>query len=302
MSKLKIPIVYDSEERKLRRAIEGAEQLDPSYVRLSSEPGNSLSVAGDGGLYGAPTDPQALVSTDENNQLVAGSDGALYVPPSPPPAVDALISKDQQNDIVQGSDGKLYANTMDNLALDEADKILSVSENGLAATVRMSYTASTGTIRLYGRNNALLGTVVLPKYQILQDFSIVENPDDQAPGTYIKFVVETTGGATQDVFLDVTKLVDVYTAADNSMTVSGYALSVNVDPNSPLAVGVNGLTVKLSRMISTDKPNLLKIGADNKFFVDGSAVETGRDVVTVDSIDTIPDELSEGGLLMHITA
>lgn len=289
MALAKPPVVYDSVSKRHREAIEGAEVIGGKYIQL----GDGLEANADGSLSVALDD---LISTDSGNQLVTGADRKLYVPPVDLPEVDAaaLVSTQSGNDLIVGSDEKLYANVMDGLDIDANDKILSKDVNGLLATVRLAYTAATGTIRLLGRGNVLLGSVSLPENQILSAAELVENPDDLDPGTYIHFTFDTTSGPS-DMYLDVTKLVDVYAAADSSIDISGYAVKVNIDANSALVAGSSGLTIKLSKMVSSDTGNRLGIGTDNKFAVK-------RDVMFVDTIDSIPDGLASDGLLVHIAS
>lgn len=278
------PIIYDDVSNRLREGIGGAEVIDASFLPL----GPGMGVGADGSIT---MDPSALVSSDTDNQITIGSDKGLFVPPVEIPEVDAaaLVSNQAGNDIIIGTDGKLYAHTMDGIDIDANDKVLSKSANGLLATVRLTYVSTTGTIRLTGRDNVLLGSVTLPENQILNAAELVENPDSLAPGTYIKFTFDTTSGPS-DMYLDVTKLVDIYTAADTSIVVDDYAVKVNIDANSALTAGSNGVTIKLSKMLSSDPGNRLKIGADNKFFVEPAKAED----VVVDPADNILSVTSNG--------
>lgn len=287
MSVAKPPIVYDSVAQRLREAISRAETIHGGFIRIDG----SLTVDQDGVLSVTPVDPVGLISADAGNVITPGSDGKLYVQQVEIPEVKAsdLISTQPGNDLIAGSDGKLYFNSMDGLAIDAADKILAKTENGLLATVRLTYVASTGTIRLTGRNNVLLGSVSLPEHKILRAAELVENPDSLPPGTYIKFTFDTLDEPT-DMYLDVSKLVDVYTAADSSIVIEDYAVRVNIDPNSALTAGSAGVTIKLSKMVSTDFGNRLRIGTDNKFFVEPAKAED----VVIDPEDHVLSVTSNG--------
>ena len=270
----KRPVVFDQDNAKMRQAIDGGEVIGGKFIQLSTDSGNMLEVS--------------------------VKDGGLFVPAPEISDAGSLVSADRNNDLHTGSDGGLYVNVMDEVDISARDNVLSKETDGLLASIRIEYTTATGTLRLLGRGNAPLGSVVLPKHQILKSARLVENPGGQAPGTYIEMVFSLDSGSTDTVYLDVTKLVDVYTAADTSVEVSNYTIKAKLDPSGPLVAGVNGLTLTMSKLVSSDSNNLLKTGTDNRLYVDGSAVKLQKDSMMVTSMDSIPAELAVGGHLDHV--
>lgn len=274
MAVAKRPVVFDQDNSKMRRAISGGEVIGGKFIQLSDDPGNMLEVS--------------------------SKDGGLFVAAPEVSDAGSLVSSDRNNDLHTGNDGGLYVNVMDGVGISALDNVLSKEADGLLASVRIEYTTATGTLRLLGRGNAPLGSVVLPKHQVLQSARLVENPGGQAPGTYIELVFSLESGGTDTVYLDVTRLVDVYTAADTSVEVSNYTIKVKLDPSGPLTAGVNGLALTMSKLISSDSNNLLKSGTDNRLYVDGTAVKLQKDSMMVTSLDSLPAELAVGGHLDYV--
>lgn len=84
-----------------------------------------------------------------------------------------------------------------------------VPGKGTEGNVLKSYTFYQGT----QIEDNKIGTIDIPKDLVVKSGQVVVNPDGQPAGTYIKLVI-----ANQDepLYIDVKKLVDVYTAKENA--------------------------------------------------------------------------------------
>jgi len=123
-----------------------------------------------------------------------------------------------------------------------------------------------------------------------QDYPGSTNPNlDGKP--VIVFAVKTTpasgsGETITYMFMDVATLVDTYTAADNSMTVSGYTLAVKVSPDAgnALTLASNGLKVDISgkadKVANATAGNLAGLDANGNLTDSGLRMATDTEVNT----------------------
>lgn len=161
------------------------------------------------------------------------------------------------NDAIDLGDG-LEFNADDELTikLTDSEKILAKGADGLTATVAMSYDKEAKKIFLTGKNNAAISeidTTDFVKDGMLESAELVVDPKGQPKGTYIK-LVWNTDGEKDEMFINVTSLIDIYTEG-NGITVSDdKVISAKVDANTEkngegadatpyLTVGTDGLKV-----------------------------------------------------------
>lgn len=161
------------------------------------------------------------------------------------------------NDAIDLGDG-LEFNADDELTikLTDSEKILAKGADGLTATVAMSYDKEAKKIFLTGKNNAAISeidTTDFVKDGMLESAELVVDPKGQPKGTYIK-LVWNTDGKKDEMFINVTSLIDIYTEG-NGITVSDdKVISAKVDANTEkngegadatpyLTVGADGLKV-----------------------------------------------------------
>lgn len=115
------------------------------------------------------------------------------------------------------------------------DKVLALEGTELTSTISLSVDATAGEdgkkyIRLKGIGGANLGkidTADFVKDGMLTSAELVTNPVGQDAGTYIKLTWNTDGGK-QPMYINVTSLIDVYTAG-NGLSLSDHEFSVNFD-------------------------------------------------------------------------
>ena len=91
---------------------------------------------------------------------------------------------------------------------ETAGKVTIAVADGTEDNVLKSYTFSQG-----GKN---IGTINIPKDLVVKSGEVVTDPEGQPAGTYIKL---TIANQTKPLYIDVKKLVDVYTAKENAAQV-----------------------------------------------------------------------------------
>ena len=113
------------------------------------------------------------------------------------------------------------------------DKFLSLADKLVSADVSIAYDADDKKIYLYGKDKNKANAVSsidcrdFIKDGMLDSASLVTNPAGQSAGTYIKLTWNTDGGK-QPMYINVTSLIDVYTAG-NGLNLSDHEFSVNFD-------------------------------------------------------------------------
>lgn len=160
------------------------------------------------------------ISTDKQNLLGADEEGLILTG-------EMLLSEQENNPIINNIDNRLFLRVKDMLAAD--DKILSVADNLLYADLSLVFNSVSSKLTLCGKDNTVISELILPVapglptlVEILQDFTppapegYIESPYPE--GTYLHMQFQTTGGEPTDVYLDLSKLADIYTA--------GFAVSI----------------------------------------------------------------------------
>lgn len=137
------------------------------------------------------------------------------------------------------------------LKLNTNDKVLTQTTDGLLANINLTWSTSDG-LKLIGKGGAEIATVPAADFikdGMLKDVELkaasVEEPVDEATsGTFLVFTFNADAG-TKVINLDVTSLIDVYTAGDG-ISVTGKVIAAKRDGSSEafLTVGADG--IKLS--------------------------------------------------------
>lgn len=231
--------------------------------------GKSTAVVQNGSAGGVPLAIEA-------RQIIAGAGVKVNDTTSGTLASDVTISVDTAN-LIAVSDG-----------------LLKTDANGKIATdLSMTYNAATGVVNIVGQDGTtVVATTTIPSsVSALKSVTLETDPTGKPAGTYLHFVYTLSTGTDTDLWVDVTTLVDVYTAADASVTVNGYTIKVNLSAtDSGLQLKNDGLAVKLS----ADTGNQVALGTDGGLFVPASAVVT---VVSADTGNIITEGTDEGALL-----
>lgn len=97
----------------------------------------------------------------------------------------------------------------------EGDKILSMSDKLISATVSLTYDSDSKKIKLLGKDNADLGSVDATPFikdGMISEAELVTDPEGQEAGKYLMFKWNTDSGVSEPTYVPLTELVDVYTA------------------------------------------------------------------------------------------
>lgn len=135
------------------------------------------------------------------------------------------------------------------LAINTNDKVLTQSADGLLANINLTWDKTAG-LKLIGKGSteiAVIPAADFIKDGMLEDVELkaasVEEPVGEATtGTFLVFTFNTYAGK-EVINLDVTSLIDVYTAG-NGLQLSGKQFSVKLDAsneNTFLTLGADGL-------------------------------------------------------------
>lgn len=100
-------------------------------------------------------------------------------------------------------------------------------------------------------------------------------------GVYLHFIWAMSDGSVADTYVDVTDLVDVYTAGQG-ITIAGHTISAKLGTGIKFDESGN-IVVDFTNTVSTDANNALQAGADGKLSVKvvsadgGNLIKTGTD-------------------------
>lgn len=165
------------------------------------------------------------------------------------------------------------------------------------ASIRIK--AGSPNVRINGQAEATLSdgelTITTIPGTIPGSISLVENPEGVDAGQYLKFEYTNAEGNADHYLVNVTALVDIYTAGQGISISADKEISANFEgmlkPGGGLAAGENGLAyvnladivdtgpgslleivdgkITLKSVVSSDADNILKAGTDNKAFLPG---------------------------------
>lgn len=115
---------------------------------------------------------------------------------------------------------------VDDLSTENKEVVKAINE--VLAAVGTGGTAAVVTVTEKGSNdayaqvyeikqgNTTVGTINIPKELVVESGEVVTNPAGQPAGTYIKLILQNV---TEPLYIDVAKLVDVYTSQQNATQV-----------------------------------------------------------------------------------
>lgn len=165
--------------------------------------------------------------------------------------------------------------------LDSTDNVLTVGSNGLKANVSMNYDSVAKKIYLKGKTVSDAAVVIseIDCTSFLVD-GMLDNVEldttHEAGKTFLHFEFNTASGK-QDIWVDVTSLIDVYTAG-NGINITGKVISVKV-------VAANGLSVDATNGIELALASADGAGAMSAAdFTKLAGIEAGAEVNEIDSI------------------
>ena len=132
-------------------------------------------------------------------------------------------------------------------------------------------------------------------------------------GTYLHFVWLLSDGGIRDTYVDVTDLIDIYTAG-NGVAINSKEISVKLGTGLKFDESGN-VVMDFTNVISSDADNAIKQGADGKLTVKvvssdaGNLIRTGSDkgaLLTADDLSTVidnkVDEILAAGICADINS
>ena len=218
------------------------------------------------------------VKADADNALKLDAEGGLYV--TAPKTKEIKGETDNAVTVVTGAD----ETTVIKLGIAEGEKVLSQTAAGLKSSLKIDYNGQ--KVRLLGAGDTEISSFdasAFVKDGMLNDAELVTATESSpvngnTSGTFVKFTFNA-GGDGKIIYLDVTSLIDVYTAGKG--------------------VAVDGKTISI------------KLSADEKHleFTAGGVLVT-KDIVGAAELKTVSDALAaletavtgKGGVTTRLTA
>ena len=149
-------------------------------------------------------------------------------------------------------------------AINEVRAAVEVGGTGSQVTIDTS-TTTEGYLKTYTikQGTTEVGKIDIPKDLVIESGEVVENPDGQPAGTYLKL---TIANQTAPVFVNVKDLVDAYTAQGSASQVQ-LAISDTNEISATIVAGSIGTTELADASINTAKiadgnVTLAKLGTD----------------------------------------
>lgn len=236
------------------------------YVAFGAKDPATVSVnAGSNGIEIGLTDT-FIQSVDAVIEL-AGNINKDYLKASDKTALEGLISAASAK--AQGAQDDIDAlaedvGNVDNLSTTNKEVVKAINEvlaavgtGGTAAVVTITEKgATTDYAQVYEvkQGTTVVGTINIPKELVVSAGEVVTNPAGKPAGTYIKLTIQNV---TDPLYIDVAKLVDVYTAQANATQVQ-----LSIDANRVISATIKAGTIT-STELATDAVTTIKVADGN---------------------------------------
>lgn len=173
------------------------------------------------------------------------------------------------------------------------DKILSMTDKLISATVSLTYDSETKKIKLLGKDNADLGSVDATPFikdGMISEATLVTDPEGQEAGKYLMFKWNTDSGISDPTYVPLTELVDVYTAGDAIAISDNNEISVVVAESTEAQTNylVNDGGLKVAEMgagVTKLSQDIQVVGGpladDLAGIFDGGVIPAGTSVETI---------------------
>lgn len=226
----------------------------------------------------------------ESRLLVAGSGVSFSV------AGSAVNQADLSSDITIGIDASALVAANDLLTVDS-------TTGKIKGDFSLAYNPVTGQFSVLGSDDTtVLASVTVPSHLSALTAATLEEATTAVPvngntsGKFLHFVFTLSDSTTSDMYINVTDLVDVYTAGDGLTLTNG---EFAVDPGNGLEIDSNGkvaVKVKSGESILVNDSNGLHIDAT------ALATATGQTIVSADTDNVITASSNDGGAFLKVAA
>lgn len=154
--------------------------------------------------------------TSEDNTAIEGKISAAQQAAE----AKAQAAQDKADEVAADMGDVDSLSTTNKVVVDAINEVLTaVGTGGTAAVVSVTATGSTSDYaQVYEikQGGVSVGTINIPKELVVESGEVVTNPAGQVAGTYIKLTLQNVA---DPLYIDVAKLVDVYTAQANAAQV-----------------------------------------------------------------------------------
>lgn len=244
------------------------------YVKGISVGGTSYDVANTGGSYLAfgAKDPATVAVNAGSNGIEIGLTEAFIKKVDDVVTLAAFINRDyltssdseSLQELISAASGKAQdaqnavdalaedVGNVDNLSTTNKEVVKAINEvlaavgtGGTAAVVTVTEKgATTDYAQVYEikQGTSVVGTINIPKELVVSGGEVVTNPTGQPAGTYIKLTLQNVANP---LYINVAKLVDVYTAQANATQVQ-----LSIDSNRVISATIKSGSVTATELAS----------------------------------------------------
>lgn len=255
---------------------------------------NSVTIGADGRTV------SVKVKADADNALKLDAEGGLYV--TAPKTKEIKGEAGNAVTVVTGAD----ETTVIKLGIAEGENVLTQTAAGLKSNIKIDYIDQ--KVRLLGAGDTVISSFdasAFVKDGMLNDAELVTATEsspvnEKTSGTFVKFTFNAAGG-NKVIYLDVTSLIDVYTAG-NGVAVDGKTISIRLSEDEKhLEFTAGGVLVTKDIAGAAELKTVSDTLAELKTTVTGeggvttrlTAVETTA-ADTKSALDKLKENLSEG--------
>lgn len=187
--------------------------------------------------------------TSEDNTAIEGKISAAQQAAE----AKAQAAQDKADEVAADMGDVDGLSTTNKVVVDAINEVLAaVGTGGTAAVVSVTATGATADYaQVYEikQGGVSVGTINIPKELVVEAGEVVTNPAGQAAGTYIKLTLQNVA---DPLYIDVAKLVDVYTAQANAAQVQ-LAVSASNEISATIVAGSISSTELAANAVVTAK-------------------------------------------------
>lgn len=247
-------------------------------------------------------------STKKTFVILTGTAGTNYplVPGSRSITAGTGVSLTQGGNVVSSvnlnSDFSVSANLADIFSTGKGLKVDSTSGKA-EVDITLDYNAITGVVSVYGdtAKTNLLGSVTIPSHTsalqsaTLQVATAGTPVNGEVSGTFIVLTFLLTNGQTSTMYVDVTSLIDIYTAGNGLQMNSLDDHKFEVKAGNGVSVDANGVHAK----VKTGEAILKNDTNADGLYIDNAALhsETDQTIVSADSGNILTEGSDDGSFL-----